>query len=458
MIVFSMLFALISFGASANTGQVLSGSNESAQPGQKVTVEFSLNDGVDLSAISFRVNFDSQAFEVSDEDSDWDGKPDSIVTPEGLNMGSVESGIFNNYVNIAAFRSGGTPVPVDAAGVKVSVANIEFTVKPDAYNGTYPITITELYTAGYDGEIVIEEPVAGSITITGGEDPEPGTDKTALAAKIAEAQGLEEEDYTAASWAVLAAALADAITVFEDDDATQQEVDDALADLIEAINDLVPVPADTYLQIGSVSGEVGSNVTVPVSIVNAQDVTGYQVNIIYDETKLDFVKVESSISADEGAFVGELVENGNIGVALGDDDEISLNGNTEIFTIEFTIKAAGDIAVEGAYYDDVEDKLVPNKAIISDADANEIEIEVNAGQVTGTVSGPDYGNADGDGEITVADVTFTLKVALGIVQSDEDIRERADVNGSGKVTVADAVLILRYLAAGGNFTFPVQGD
>ena len=214
----------------------------------------------------------------------------------------------------------------------------------------------------------------------------------------------------------------------------------------------------THLQIGSISGEVDSNVTVPVSIVNAQDVTGYQVNIIYDETKLDFVKVESSITADEGAFVGEAVEPGNIGVALGDDDEISLNGDTEIFTIEFTIKAEENIAVEGAYYDDVEDKLVPNKAIISDADANEIEIDVVAGQVTGTVSGPDYGNADGEGEITVADVTFTLKVALGIVQSDEDIRERADVNGSGKVTVADAVLILRYLAAGGNFTFPVQGD
>ncbi|HHX70283.1 MAG TPA: hypothetical protein GX708_19805, partial [Gallicola sp.] len=269
---------------------------------------------------------------------------------------------------------------------------------------------------------------------------------------------LEEEDYTAASWAVLAAALADAITVFEDDDATQQEVDDALADLIEAINDLVPVPDDTYLQIGSVSGEVGSNVTVPVSIVNAQDVTGYQVNIIYDETKLDFVKVESSISADEGAFVGELVGNGNIGVALGDDEEISLNGNTQIFTIEFTIKAEGAIAVEGAYYDEVNGVLVPDKAIISDGAADEMEIDVVAGQVTGTVSGPAYGDADGQDGITTADVTYTLKVALGIVQSDEDIRERADVNGSGRVTVADAVLILRYLAAGGNFIFPVEGN
>jgi len=73
-------------------------------------------------------------------------------------------------------------------------------------------------------------------------EEEPGeVDKTALLAKIEYAQGLNEEDYTEESWANLVAALQDALAVYEDENATQEEVDAALAALIAAINALVPV-------------------------------------------------------------------------------------------------------------------------------------------------------------------------------------------------------------------------
>jgi len=65
-------------------------------------------------------------------------------------------------------------------------------------------------------------------------------DKTALGAKIDEALELNEEDYTEESWANLVAALQDALAVYEDEEATQEEVDTALAALIAAINALVP--------------------------------------------------------------------------------------------------------------------------------------------------------------------------------------------------------------------------
>ena len=255
VVMVSMLFALFTFAVSASTDQILSGSTVLGTPGENLTVEFSLNDGVDLSAISFRIGFDSEAFSVSDEDLDFDGSPDSIITPSGLNMGNITSGIFNEqgYINIAAARSGGNPVPEGAAGLKVSIVNVVFNIKGEVYNGTYPITISNIYAAGYDGEIIIGEPVGGSITVTGGEDPPTGVDKAALAEKISYAGELNEADYTAATWADLVTALAAANDVNDDADATQQEVNDALAALQTAIDDLedAPVVEETTIVKGS---------------------------------------------------------------------------------------------------------------------------------------------------------------------------------------------------------------
>ncbi len=72
-------------------------------------------------------------------------------------------------------------------------------------------------------------------------DPEEPVDKSELEAKIAEAEELNEEDYTEESWANLQAVLQAAISVFENEDATQVEVDEALDNLIAAIEGLEPV-------------------------------------------------------------------------------------------------------------------------------------------------------------------------------------------------------------------------
>lgn len=70
----------------------------------------------------------------------------------------------------------------------------------------------------------------------------PIVDKSKLQAKIVEAQALNEDDYTEESWQNLAQALTAAIAVLEDEEATQLEVDGALAALIEAMNGLVEKP------------------------------------------------------------------------------------------------------------------------------------------------------------------------------------------------------------------------
>lgn len=71
---------------------------------------------------------------------------------------------------------------------------------------------------------------------------EPVVDKEELESKIEEAQSLNEEDYTEETWLVLENALENAIQVLEDEDATQEEVDIALAALIAAMEGLIENP------------------------------------------------------------------------------------------------------------------------------------------------------------------------------------------------------------------------
>ncbi|GKU23474.1 carbohydrate binding domain-containing protein [Clostridium folliculivorans] len=77
-------------------------------------------------------------------------------------------------------------------------------------------------------------------------------DKTALVSKINEAQSKVQADYTQASWQTLQNALSNAIAVNAKTDATQAEVDSAVASLTTAINGLVknsPVPPVTGTNI-----------------------------------------------------------------------------------------------------------------------------------------------------------------------------------------------------------------
>ena len=71
-----------------------------------------------------------------------------------------------------------------------------------------------------------------------GENPAPVVDKSQLDAKIIEAQALDESQYTEITWATLTEKLTAATIVSVDETATQEAVDQALADLTAAFNAL----------------------------------------------------------------------------------------------------------------------------------------------------------------------------------------------------------------------------
>lgn len=60
-----------------------------------------------------------------------------------------------------------------------------------------------------------------------------------------------------------------------------------------------------------------------------------------------------------------------------------------------------------------------------------------------TAFSPDYGNVDGEDDVTTADALLTLQAATGKVWLTLDQKAVADVNGDGAVTAGDALLILQ---------------
>ncbi|KAB7789825.1 S8 family serine peptidase [Bifidobacterium leontopitheci] len=110
--------------------------------------------------------------------------------------------------------------------------------------------------------------------VDNGETPAPKVDKTKLAAAIAKAKTLKASDYTKPSWQALQGALTSAEKVNADADATQQQVNDALAALQRALDSLRKVgPGETdgnggqHGTDGSVNGGVapGANAAGPQS-------------------------------------------------------------------------------------------------------------------------------------------------------------------------------------------------
>ncbi|NLW41098.1 MAG: S8 family serine peptidase, partial [Tissierellia bacterium] len=81
-------------------------------------------------------------------------------------------------------------------------------------------------------------------------------DKSQLKAKIEEAEKLEERLYTKESWEIFAQALADAKRVFENEEATQAEVDQALENLRNAIEGLVGLTVEEI--ITKIEGKYGT--------------------------------------------------------------------------------------------------------------------------------------------------------------------------------------------------------
>ncbi len=102
-------------------------------------------------------------------------------------------------------------------------------------NNEYTVNYITYDSANLEGETLYTL----TVKVAGAE-----TDTSALKAVIAEAEGLDENDYTAESWAAMQAELDNAMDVLANDAATQQAIDDAKDALRAAIDALESKPVE----------------------------------------------------------------------------------------------------------------------------------------------------------------------------------------------------------------------
>ena len=58
---------------------------------------------------------------------------------------------------------------------------------------------------------------------------------------------------------------------------------------------------------------------------------------------------------------------------------------------------------------------------------------------------PVWGDADGNGDVEMADALLVLRYVLGLEQLPEAQAAYCDVNGDGVITATDALMIMRYI-------------
>lgn len=123
-----------------------------------------------------------------------------------------------------AWTKDGQPIAGDDASIQVTES------------GSYAVTVT-VTDANSASASATSEPVV--LTFAPTSEPEPTVDTSKLESEVEQSESLDEMSYTAESWAAFAEALKDAQAVLANEDATQEQVDAALAALSAAREALV---------------------------------------------------------------------------------------------------------------------------------------------------------------------------------------------------------------------------
>lgn len=168
-------------------------------------------------------------------------------------------------------------------------------------------------------DYVIDDKAEGTEGTEGTDKPnEPNkADKTALEAAIKQAEtGKNQADYSTASWEKYKTALDAAKEINGKEDATQDQVDEAVKNLEAAAGGLEKVPG----QPGSVKATWKGKKTVSITWKKASDATKYQVYRSYKKTS-GFKKIaevtktsytDKKVTAGKTAYYKVMAYNGNV--------------------------------------------------------------------------------------------------------------------------------------------------
>ena len=203
------------------------------------------------------------------------------------------------------------------------------------------------------------------------------------------------------------------------------------------------------ITVGSGSARAGQTLEVPLYFEQTSAMSSFHFNVTFDPRVLEptdytyeYDQVDGSFLRDTQPFGGDpdmpyIPTSETAGVHY-DGTVQAVGEKTALFTLRFRVldgAAAGDtnIAI----------RIVQAK----DYPRGENDLTMETFDGVWTVTPRVAGDPDGDGEVTLRDVTNLIRYLSGSTGANTDVSS-ADVNGDGLVTLKDVTLLRRYLAGG----------
>ena len=359
--------------------------------------------------------------------------------------------------------------------------------------------VRTIYVGSSSDNLLMQE----EVTVTA-KDVETGDNETVgtgLDRMISMVESLEASDYTSDSWSILEDALREAKEVRADENATTEELDEAMSNLIKAFGGLEygiqKLHLETALKaaeaiLSSAADYEDECEALKKAIEEAEVVladggaTQKEVNeaayAVLDELarlakRADLSSLESLITASETLLNGKYTESSleNLQAAIENAKQVIEDENREDGAIseayeelvnaiiqlqmkgnkaalEAMIEKAEEILEsENAYVsstlEGLQESLATAQEVNSDDNALQEDIDAAVEDLTQKVAGVRLkGDVNEDGTVSTSDSTALLQYASELNELDADARASADVNEDGVADTSDAVLILQYAA------------
>lgn len=180
----------------------------------------------------------------------------------------------------------------------------------------------------------------------------------------------------------------------------------------------------------------GDTVKVDVSFKNNPGVTGSVIDITYDYTVLELVKVEQGAFVQNGFFAEKSDVEGTVCVDFAAIN--ALTGEAPICTLTFEVKENAELGDTG---------LSASSNDTTDGAVNPGQLTVLDGELTLTVVDFLWGDVNDDGVADGIDAVLIMQYAAGTLAYEDLPKPKAgDTNNDTIIDGVDAVLIMQYAA------------
>lgn len=189
--------------------------------------------------------------------------------------------------------------------------------------------------------------------------------------------------------------------------------------------------AEPTIEVGSVEGKAGETVEIPVRIKNNPGICNFTLDVVYDETKLQYNG--ATVNKNFASYITE-------GEYIVWWDMANSTYNGEIFTLSFTVLdtvQGGETAVSIAY---------DNKTGgITNWNEDFVEFNTIPGSVNVLLGEVMYGDVDNDQLINLNDL-ITLAQYMADWEELEINLAASDVTKNGEIDLEDVTRLARYIA------------